>query len=68
MEKIVLSVTLRTTQEKTQTVVLFQTKTFFFFQAETNQIKWLLNEPYSEKIENDPNIKTYNSNKNKSLN
>lgn len=54
MEKIVLSVTLRTTQEKTQTVLLFQTKTFFFFQAETYQIKWLLNEPYSDKIENDP--------------
>lgn len=43
-----------TNQEKTQTVFLFLDENFFFFQAETYQIKWLLNEPYSDKIENDP--------------
>lgn len=32
----------------------FFRRKLFFFQAETYQIKWLLNEPYSDKIENDP--------------
>lgn len=37
--------------KNSQTGFLFSDENFFFFQAETYQIKWLLNEPYSDKIE-----------------
>lgn len=35
-------------------LIYFFRRNIFFFQAETYRITWLSNEPYCDKIENDP--------------